>query len=293
VLFCAFLGISYGIFGQSVPDQIFRKQVGEDCINWFCNTNLADLCEFIAKTPLSFQPGTRWHYSLGIDVLGRIIEIISGSPLNIFLEREVFNPLDMIDTGFYVPVEKLSRLAECYEVSPGMSFKISNNLERAREKPHVLIAGGGGLVSTLHDFNKFALCLLRGGVYNGKQLVSEHMIRTMTSNQIVGNKTIYETAFDTTFNESIGDGIGHGFGVSTIIDPSKCKGGLLSHVGEFGWGGVASTAFFIDPVKKISCLFMTQLIPSSAYPLRLQLRYLVQRFLREKEEEENKATQAI
>lgn len=274
-------GISYAIFGNSLNDQLLRKNVGPDFANWFHFTPLDQLVDKIAQSHLSFQPGSKYLYGLSIDVIGRVIEVISGLSLDVFFEKEIFQPLGMVNTFFQVPTEKLKHLAECYDVEPGSGhrYKVSTNLERERVAKPILLAGGGGLVSTLADYSKFACCLLNNGIIgndSSKRLLKEETVTLMRQNHLANDGNLLDMSFDKGFSEAYGPGFGFGLGVSIIKDPHSVKGGSLASVGEYGWGGVAATSFFIDPVKKITGVFMTQLIPGAfAYPIRAQARWLV------------------
>lgn len=268
-------GFTYGFFGNNVCDQILKNNVGEDYKSWFHNTPIDVLCDKIAESPLCFQPGTHFHYGLSTDVLGRIIEIASGVSLADFFQKEIFIPLGMLDTGFKVPTEKLNRLAEIYELAPGQGYKPSLNEERDRAHDPVFYAGGGGLVSTLDDYAKFACCLLRKGKYSNGQLISEDLIEKMTTNLFPDEKELVDMSYDQGFSEVFGPGFGFGLGVSILTDPSRAKGGCLSGKGEYGWGGVAATSFLNDPEKGITAIFLTQLIAGAAvYPVRAQIRWL-------------------
>jgi CubicO group peptidase (beta-lactamase class C family) len=268
-------GISYGIFGNNLNDQAIKKLSGDEYKTWFHNVELSKLCEIIAQAPLCFQPGSHFHYSLSTDVLGHIVEIVSGMKLDEFFQKEIFQPLGMNNTYFQVPADQAHRLADCYDVAVGKSCKPSVSPERDRLAPRVLLAGGGGLVSTISDYAKFTTFLVNKGCLNRVRLLSEETIELMTRNHLPDNKEIGEMSFENGFSEQMGPGWGFGLGVSIVTDPSKLKGGALSHTGEYGWGGVAGTYFFIDPVRKVSSIFMTQLIPGAAeYPIRAQMRWL-------------------
>lgn len=281
-------GITYGIFANHPSDQILRAKVGADSANWYCHTSLSELCEHIAETPLCFQPGTKFLYGLNTDVLGHVVEKASGGTLQEFFFKEIFEPLGMVDTDFYVPEAKLHRLVKCFEVGGGHHYKESTSIERNRHEVRALQGGGGGLVSTLGDFTKFALCLLNKGEYEDrtgsgkKHIISEATLSLMTTNQLPGNANLVDVSFDSGagFTEMVGDGLAFGLGVSLLTEPSKVRGGELSDVGEYGWGGVASTVFLVNPASKTTTVFLTQVIPSSAYPFRTQLRWMVNRFVK-------------
>jgi CubicO group peptidase (beta-lactamase class C family) len=274
-------GISSAIFGNSLNDQLLRKNFGDDWKTWFHHLDNKQFCDIIAESHLSFQPGTKFHYSLATDVLGHVVEVISGLPLDEFFQKEIFDPLGMIDSFFYVPEEKLSRLAEIYEVAPGQNYKISHNSERDRSKRPYLLAGGGKVVSTIDDFAKFACCLLNHGIIDksnssSKRLLQEETVRLMYQNHLPNFSNMLDYAHERDFSESYGIGHGFGLGVYVIVDPSHVKGGTYASAGEYGWGGVACTSFFIDPVKKITAILLTQVIPAASfYPIRAQARWFV------------------
>lgn len=272
----------YGVIGlgSSPIDKILASKC-EDWKNSYSNTSLEAFVDILADTPLSFQPGTKWMYGWSTDVLGRVIEVISKLSLDEFFQHKIFEPLKMYDTSFHVSKEKLPRLAECYDFRPGFSYAKAVNAERVRDKKKMLLSGGGGLCSTLDDYAAFCQCLMRGGkTADGKVIISVDLVKAMYTNQLPGNTTVMDFSFDTGgFSESIGPGIGFGLGVATVTDPAVGKATQMSNIGEYGWGGVASTTFWIDPVDQVMCIFMTQLIPSSVYPFRAQLKWLVRLLL--------------
>lgn len=271
-------GLTYGIFGVHPCDKLVAKHVGpENVPNWFRNLTLEELCDRFAKAPLLYQPGTAFHYSISSDILGRVVEVVSGMSLKEFFQVHIFDPLEMHDTSFVVPEEKWPRLLDCYEYTGPLTFKESVNEERDRRHGGALLAGGGGLVSTMDDYLKFAKFLLRKCKVkedDDSPLIPETLFTMMTSNQLPNQSDLVHFSFDRAFSETLGEGIGFGYGVSVIIDPSIARGCSNSSMGEFGWGGVASTWFSIDPVNECGCILMTQLIPSSVYPIRSEIRSL-------------------
>jgi CubicO group peptidase (beta-lactamase class C family) len=268
-------GITYGFFGATVPDLILRKNNGEDYKHWFHFTELSELCEQVAKTPLLFQPGKHFHYGLGTDILGRVIEIVSGNSLDVFFQEEIFNRLEMFDTFFQVPEDKVHRLAEVFEVAIGQSYSVSKNPERDRLSKPILLTGGGGLVSTLDDYAKFSCMLLNQGAYNGVRVLKEETVKMMTVNHLAHDGDLAQLSYDHSFSEVVGPGYGFGYGFSVLRDPTVGKGCELSGKGEYGWGGVAGTNFHNDPENNLSIIFLTSMIPGAAvYPIRAQLRYL-------------------
>lgn len=277
-------GITYALFGTTPCDMILRNNVGPDAANWYRNTELSVLCDAVARSPLCFQPGTKFLYGLNTDILGHVVEIVSGMKLNDFFMKEIFQPLGMIDTDFYVPPEKIHRLVDCYShFAANHSFKLTPLTEIRRDVMPTLLAGGGGLNSTLADYARFCRCLINGGVLEGVRILSAEAVAVMTSNHLPGGVDISDIASDG-FSESVGPGYGFGLGVAVLTKPLAAKGALYSSKGEYGWGGVASTVFAIDPEQGCFCILLTQVMPSSAYPLRAQMRYMVHWMLREEEE---------
>jgi len=228
---------------------------------------MSQAVEALAKFPLAFHPGERWFYGLSTDVLGHLIEAISGQTLGGFLKARIFDPLGMEDTGFSVPDQKASRLATLYEYRTG-GFLPSANQDRCIA-PVTLESGGGGLVSTMVDYQRFATMLLRRGTFDGGVLLGRKTFDLMVSNHMGGDLASRGQAH---FSETTFEGIGFGLGVSVMLDPAQAK--IVGSPGEFAWGGMASTAFWVDPVEEMTVILMTQLIPSSAYTLRRQLRVL-------------------
>lgn len=283
-------GISYGIFSNTVCDQLLRKNC-PDATNWFRNTPLKDVCVAVAKTPLLFQPGTKWHYGLNTDILGYVIEVVSNQTLDEYFRTQIFEPLGMVDTAFCVHDGNKSRLAPVYQVIPGQCFTdISEQPERNRYDLPDFLSGGGGLVSSMADYSKFCSMLLDQGAYNRirvadtsagdlvigerAQLLSNALVQEMTKNHLEDDGELVDHAFDTSFSESIGAGVGFGYGVSVIVRPEVARGAKFSSKGEYGWGGVASTFFSISPAQETFCILLTQLMPSTYYPIRAQFRYL-------------------
>lgn len=286
-------GIVYALFGQTPSDKILAKNIGPDLLQGMRNTTLSDLAHAVAKSPLKFQPGSGFEYGLNLDILGYIIELASGLPLDEFLHKEVFTPLGMVDTDFFCPPEKMHRLAKCYEVTPGMGFKRSLHPTRNElwgEKP-INLAGGGGLVSTIGDYAKFTTCLLNHGAIVGtdRRILSAESVAHMTRNVLPNNADIHDLARSPGFLEVDGGGFGFGLSMYVLTNPQMAQGGILSGHGEYGWGGFASTAFFVDPVYKFSSILMTQLTPSNAYPIRAHLRYLSHWALQDRLKEEHTA----
>jgi len=292
-------GICYALGNSKLNDKILQKHLGADLLSSYRDVSTATLCDHIANTPLSFQPGTGFEYGLGFDVLGRVIEVATDRRLDEFFATELFRPMEMLDTDFYVPPDKIHRLAKCYShvqgdycmlPSPsvnttahgielsfecvGHRYELSTQPERRRDELPTNLAGGAGLVSTIDDFSRFLQTLVNKGVYRGKRVFSETIVQQITQNQLPGVGSIIGLTRNKGFLEVEASGFGFGLGVYVLTNPLAAPGGELSGRGEFGWGGLASTGFFVDPEKRIYHLFMTQLLPSSAYPVRSHMRYL-------------------
>ncbi len=225
----------------------------------------------LAKLPLLFQPGARWYYGLSTDVLGHLVEVVSGVTLGAFFRDRIFAPLGMADTAFALPEASLPRLATLYApASPAGGLKpIDTPFGVDPRQPVTAECGGAGLYSTMHDYQRFASMLLARGVCRGGRLLGRKTFDMMVTNQMGGDLA---SRGQSHFSETTMEGIGFGLGVSVMLDPARAK--ILGSPGEFAWGGLASTAFFVDPVEQFTVILMTQLIPSSAYTLRRQLRVL-------------------
>jgi CubicO group peptidase (beta-lactamase class C family) len=221
----------------------------------------------LAELPLAFQPGSRWFYGLSTDVLGRFVEVISGQRLGAFFTDRIFAPLGMRDTGFALQPGQDRRLAALYRYEPGGFREIEGKY--GYRAPVSLESGGGGLVSTMDDYQRFVTMLLNSGRYEGGHLLGAKTFDLMVSNHMGGDLASRGQAH---FSETTFSGIGFGLGVSVMLDPAAAK--IIGSPGEFAWGGMASTAFLVDPAEELTVILMTQLIPSSAYTLRRQLRVL-------------------
>jgi CubicO group peptidase (beta-lactamase class C family) len=264
-------GLTYGFHYAHPVDALYRQAGFE----WGTppGMDLAACCEAWAQLPLLFQPGAEWNYSVATDVLGRLVEVASGMSLDEFFRTRVFEPLGMADTGFWVEGEALEQLAALYVAAPGTRLAVRNDAFGAsgRSRPTSL-SGGGGLVSTAHDYHRFTQFLLRGGELDGVRLLGSRTVALMTRNHLPGDTDLAEFGRPL-FAESPFDGFGFGLGFSVLRDPVKAK--VLSDPGEYAWGGAASTAFFVNPAAGVTALFFTQLLPSSTHPIRPELGTLV------------------
>jgi CubicO group peptidase (beta-lactamase class C family) len=264
-------GLTYGFMQTSVVDGLYRA-AGYD-LGAPPGVDLAAACEAWARLPLLFQPGTRWGYSVATDVLGRLVEVVSGQGLDAFFAERILGPLGMTDTRWWVDEPDAKRLATLYAPHPvtGQATRYDPLGAYALRRP-TLLSGGGGLVSTAADYHRFTQMLLRGGELDGVRLLGPRTLRFMTRNHLPGGRDLAQLSAGG-FAETILDGVGFGLGFAVVEDPIPNR--VPSSVGEFYWGGLASTAFWVDPVEEITGMLFTQLVPSSTYRLRPQLRQLV------------------
>jgi CubicO group peptidase (beta-lactamase class C family) len=263
-------GLTYGWHHAHAVDEIYRAKGFE--FGSPRGLDLAGVCEVWAQAPLLFQPGTEWNYSVATDVLGRVVEVASGQSIDAFFAEHVLRPLGMNDTGFSVPEHDIERLAAVYGPNPAGGLLRNRAMGDAATRVPAFLSGGGGLVSTAGDYHRFTQMLARGGELDGARLLGPRTVAYMTRNHLPGGADL-EQFGKPIFSESPYRGVGFGLGFSVVIDAAANKS--LTHEGEFAWGGLASTAFWIDPAAETTALFFTQLIPSSTYPVRTQLRTLV------------------
>jgi CubicO group peptidase (beta-lactamase class C family) len=260
-------GLTAGFLYNHVVDGLYRAAGYELAAP--PHPSIAECVEDWAKLPLLFQPGTRWGYGVSTDVLGRLVEIWSGQPLDVAVANRVTDPLGMVDTVWYCDEAREPRMAAMYWHGPdGLAQRMPGD-QIVRAKPAIL-SGGGGLGSTTADYLRFTHMLLNGGALDGVQVLSPKTVQLMTANHLPGDLGELSTGG---FAETNFDGVGFGLGFAVQLDPIKNHS--VANRGEFYWGGMYSTAFWVDPVDDITCVFMTQLAPSSAHPIRPQLRQLV------------------
>jgi len=263
-------GLTYGFHHAHPVDEMYRLR-GFD-YSGPPGVNLATACDQLAELPLLFEPGTEWNYGVSTDVLGRVVEVASGQPFEAFLDEHVLGPLGMDETAWWVDEPDLDRLATLYMRGPDGGLAANMALGEEVTRPPVLHAGGGGLVSTVGDYHRFTQMLLRGGELDGVRLLGPRTVAYMTRNHLPGGADM-ETIGRPIFAESAYRGVGFGLGFSTVVD--AVVGKVLTSPGEFAWGGVASTAFYVDPAEDVTAMFFTQFLPSSTYPIRPRLRALV------------------
>ncbi|HEY9118150.1 MULTISPECIES: serine hydrolase domain-containing protein [Marinobacter] len=262
-------GLTYGFLNRTNVDAAYRTLK----LDGSRDLTLDTLIERLAGLPLEFTPGTAWNYSVATDVVGYLVQQLADQPLDDYFREHIFGPLEMNDTGFQVRPDQQERFAACYLHQPDNTMKLQDDPEHSRYlREPVLLSGGGGLVSTVDDYHHFAQALSQGGAFRGQRIIGRKTLEFMRSNHLPDNQDLPALsigAFSETPYE--GNGFGLGFSVKTDVAKSHTNGS----VGEYGWGGLASTNFFVDPVEDMVVVFMTQLMPSSSYPIRQELRAMV------------------
>jgi CubicO group peptidase (beta-lactamase class C family) len=263
-------GLTYGWMFNHPVDAMYRSAGFE----WEQppGLDLADCCRRLAQLPLRCQPGTEWNYSMATDVLGRVVEVATGLALDEFFAERVFKPLGMKETSFYVEGEAAEKLAVLYmpDLFSGRATRAAQAGEAALTRPSACL-GGSGLVSTAADYHRFTQMLLRRGELDGVRILGARTVAYMTRNHLPGGADMAR------FSNAIGaehePGLGFGLGFSVVTDPAAPK--VTCSAGGYGWGGAASTEFWVDPAEELTVLFFTQLLPSSTYPIRRELHQLV------------------
>lgn len=260
-------GLTYGFLMATPVDAIYRANKVEFNPG---RGSLAEMVDRLAKMPLLCEPGTEWNYSNATDVLGRLVEVISGESLPDFFRNRILGPLGMTDTDFHVPPEKAHRLAAMYAPKPGGGLElIDPPAKSCFLRPPETPSGGGGLVGTAADYMRFAMMLRNKGVLDGVRLLGRKTVEFMTMNHLPGDMAAMGQP---RFSEASYEGVGFGLGFSVMLEPTKTQ--IIGSPGEYAWGGAASTAFWIDPVEDMIVLLLTQLRPSSTFPIRRELRVL-------------------
>lgn len=274
-------GLTYGFQQRSNVDAAYRElKIGAVEKSGTLQTMIDDL----AKIPLEFSPGEAWNYSVSTDVIGYLIGKISGQPFEQFLQERIFDPLAMNDTSFFVPAAKAHRFAACYSADPegGITFHATDRkggltlqddpATSSFLSPPSFISGGGGLCSTAADYLSFCRALLGRGELGGIRLLGPKTLALMTTNHLPGGRDLPAMS-RSLFSEATNNGVGFGLGFAVTMDPAQTL--IPGSAGEYFWGGAASTSFWIDPAEDLAAIFMTQVLPSSAYPIRRELRTMV------------------
>ena len=261
-------GLSYGVQTGPVAEAYRAEGLGIK----FNYGGLEKMVRRIAELPLEFEPSTRWHYSVGIDVIGRIIEVVSGQRFDRFLNTRIFEPLGMLETGFHVPDPLLGRFGSLYTAKAGGGMTLAETAQAAAQRQGKVdtFLGGAGLVSTIDDYWRFAEMLRSGGVSRGQRIISPKTLQLMTMNHLPGE---IASMGPSSWAETSFYGVGFGLMGSMILDPARAQ--ASASAGDYGWGGMASTFFWVSPKDDLTVVFFTQLAPSSALPLRKELRVMV------------------
>ena len=261
-------GLTYDFMLRTNVDAAYRKTKLQ------ATGDLQAMIDTLAQLPLEFSPGDQWNYSVSTDVCGYLVEHFSGMKLDKYFQKHIFDPLGMQDTGFSCAKEKVDRLASLYEQHPkkGPVLVDPGGAKTARVKKRKMLSGGGGLLSTMSDYYRFCSMLLNQGELDGTRIIGRKTLAMMASNHLPDNKDLTEMS-QSAFSETTYQGVGFGLGFSVILDPVKTQS--LTDVGEYGWGGAASTVFWVNPKEEMVVIFLTQLLPSSTYQVRRELRSLV------------------
>ena len=268
-LFMHTSGLTYDFMRASNIDYAYRKlQVGKPSPDY----TLQDMIDQLAQLPLEFSPGERWNYSLATDVLGYLVEVISGQSLPDYLRAVIFEPLGMDDTSFEIQPDKVDRFASCYERNLNKEMVLEDDGQDSKFSKLSFYSGGGGLLSTVGDYYRFCQMLLNGGSLDGKRVIGSRTLAFMTRNHLPGGADMSQFATGG-FSESAYEGVGFGLGFATKVDP--VRNGYPGSTGSFFWGGLASTLFWVDPAEELVVVFMTQLMPSSTFNFRGQLENII------------------
>jgi CubicO group peptidase (beta-lactamase class C family) len=263
-------GLTYGFMERTNVDAAYRKLgVADRARPGYTLKNMVDT---LAHLPLEFSPGTRWNYSVSTDVVGHLIEVISGQSLDAYLRESILDPLGMRDTGFLIQEEQIPRFAASYQRQADGTLTLIDDPEQSAYRECSFFSGGGGLVSTAPDYFRFTAMLRNRGELDGVRLLGRKTVELMTTNHLPGGQDLSQLAQSGMFTETAYAGVGFGLGFSVMQSPARAH--ILGTSGEYAWGGAASTAFWVDPAEDLIVIFMTQLMPSSSYPLRRELRVL-------------------
>jgi CubicO group peptidase (beta-lactamase class C family) len=266
-------GLTYGFHNRTPIDAEYRRlRIAERD----SEGGLPAMIEQLSRLPLEYSPGTAWIYSVATDVVGYLVQLVSGRSYAKFVREKILTPLKMVDSDFELEKDKRHRFAACYALKNGELELFDDSLKSPWFGRPKLESGGGGLVGTADDYLRFCQMLLNQGELEGIRLLSPKTVALMTANHLPGGKDIGDLSPATdAFNESGYRGIGFGLGVAVTLDPARV--GIPGTVGEFTWGGMASTTFFVDPKEEMAVVFMTQAILDTArrVKLRRDLRSLI------------------
>ncbi|WP_210575174.1 serine hydrolase [Streptomyces sp. GESEQ-4] len=261
-------GLTFAFYHSHPVDALYREANLESSVP--PGANLAETIDVYASLPLQFEPGTQWNYSVASNVLGRVIEVVSGQSLDEFYRERIFGPLGMPDAGFQVPAEKAGRLSELYGETEGGGIEPIPGLP-LHGRPRFL-SGSGGMVAGAYDMHRFMELLRRRGELDGVRLLAPETVDLMTSNHLPGGADL--RSFGAPPHKEPGnEGVGFGFNVSVVIDPARTQ--APSGLGTYGWSGVATTTFWVDPSRDLTVQFMTQVRPRTSHTMFPDLKRLV------------------
>ena len=264
-------GLTYGFQNRTNVDAAYRKEkLGE----WHGGDDLNGFIAKLGQLPLEFSPGEAWNYSVSTDVLGAVVERVSGQTLDVYFRERIFAPLGMDDTFFHVPANKTDRLTDCYAFHPAKQTRVmyDRGAESNWSRRPNLLSGGGGLVSSALDYHRFCQMCADGGTLDGRRVIGRKTLELMRLNHLPGHKDLASMS-KSLFSETQNAGTGFGLGFAVVQDVARTM--MPGSPGEYYWGGMFSTAFFIDPVERLHMVFMTQLMPSAQYPIRRELKTMI------------------
>src|SRR5262245_43083317 len=263
-------GLTYGFMERTNVDAAYRRLGVADRAR--PGYTLRAMVDTLAQLPLEFSPGTRWNYSVSTDVIGHLIEVISGQTLDAYLRESILKPLGMPDTAFTIEPEQVKRFAANYQRQADGTLKLIDDPEQSEYRECSFFSGGGGLVSTAPDYYRFTAMLRNRGELDGVRLLGRKTVELMTTNHLPGGQDLTQLAQAGMFTETAYAGVGFGLGFSVMQSPARAH--ILGTAGEYAWGGAASTAFWVDPAEDLIVTLMTQLMPSSSTAVRRELRVL-------------------
>ncbi len=264
-------GLTYASAERGQVEAAYRE-IGVN--NKATEGGLAAMMEQLAGLPLTFSPGDAWNYSVAIDVMGYLVEKASGESFGSFLQKRIFGPLGMTDTAFWCPPEKRDRFASCYDAAPDGTLSLQDDAQSGTyTKPPKVESGGGGLVSTAHDYMRFCRMMLNGGSLEGVQILSPKSVAMFSMNLLPEGKSMVDM---TTFSFGAPEGHGgYGYSLACAVKTDVAKSMMPGSIGEYSWSGAASTYFWIDPVEDLAVVFMTQVLNHpTRFPLRRALRQI-------------------
>ena len=263
-------GLTYGFMNSHPVDAMYRQaSVG----GGRQGSTLEDMIDDLAGIPVTFAPGSRWNYSVATDVCGYLVQLFSDTDLDVFVRERITEPLGMIDAGYQVRASSKDKFAACYRYKRGGGFELQDDPTTSpyHQRP-TFFSGGGGMVASIDDYGRFAQMLLNRGELDGHRILGRKTVEYMATNHMPGNVDLAAMG-QPVFSETSYHGIGFGLGFSVVLDPAAA--GVLDSPGEFAWGGAASTYFWVDPLEDMTVVFLTQLLPSSTYPIRRELKTLI------------------